>query len=123
MAYSHTLDLVQGDTLPQLTITLRDSNTAAPGKTLDAEDSSTWAVVNLTGGSVKLKLRVLGEATVKETINGILTDAANGQVTFAFTATTLDEVATLEGEIEYTTSDASIQTVYDLIRLRVRAQF
>lgn len=123
MAYSHTLDLVQGDNLPQLTVTLRDSNKAAPGKTLDPEDSSTWAVINVTGGSAKLKLRVQGSPDVKESLNGAITDGPNGQMTFLFSDTTLDAVGTLEGEIEYTDADGGIQTVYDLIRLRVRAQF
>ena len=35
MAYSANLKLVVGDTLPELTITLKDSNTAASGQTLD----------------------------------------------------------------------------------------
>lgn len=123
MAYFDTLDLVQGDTLPQLTITLRDANTAAAGKTLDPSDSSTWAVIDITNGHVKLKLRFVGATEVKETLDGIVTDGPNGQVTFVFTATTLDTVGTLEGEVEYTQDDAGIQTVNDLIRLRVRAQF
>ena len=123
MGYSHTLDLVQGDMNPQLTVTLRDSNKAAPGKQLDAEDSSTWAVIDITGGSVNLKLRTQGETVIKETLDGIITDAANGQVTFLLSETTLDATGTLEGEIEYTDADARPQTVYDLIRLRVRAQF
>ena len=38
MAYSSTLNLVTGDTLPELTFTLKDSNTAAAGKTLDVEN-------------------------------------------------------------------------------------
>ena len=123
MAYSYTLDLVQGDTLPQLTMTLRDANMAAAGKVLDPEDSSTWAPINITGGTVRLKLRVAGAQEVKETLVGFATDAATGQVTFVFTDTTLSDVATLEGEIEYTDANDDIQTVYDLIRLRVRAQF
>ena len=35
MAYSETLNLVVGDTLPELNFTLKDSNTAASGTTLD----------------------------------------------------------------------------------------
>jgi hypothetical protein len=123
MAYSHTLDLVQGDTNPQLTLTLRDANKAAPGKALDAENSDTWAVIVLTGGTVKLKLRLQGEEAVKDTLNGVLTDPENGRATFLFNPTTLDTVGTLEGEVEFTDPEGRVQTVYDLIRLRVRAQF
>ena len=64
MAYSDTLKLVVGDTLPQLNFTLKDSNAAASGSTLDADDSSTWEAVNLTGGSVKLRIREVGKTTV-----------------------------------------------------------
>ena len=55
MAYSSTIKLVVGDTLPVLNFTLKDSNTAASGSTLDAEDSTTWAAINLTGGTVSVK--------------------------------------------------------------------
>lgn len=123
MAYSQTLDVVQGDTLPQLTVTLRDANTAAPGKVLDPENPATWAVINLTGGTVALKLRVPGEAELKDTLAAFLTDAENGKATFLFNETTLDAAGTLEGEIEYTDADGGVQTVYDLIKLRIREQF
>ena len=49
MAYSSTIKLVVGDTLPVLNFTLKDSNTAASGATLDSEDSDTWAPIDLTG--------------------------------------------------------------------------
>ena len=123
MAFSHTLDLVQGDTNPQLTVTLRDSNKAAAGKILDAENPDTWARIDASGGSVSLKLKIQGADEIKETLLGVLTDAPNGVVTFLFGNETLDTVGTLEGEIEYTDINNRKQTIYDLIRLRVRAQF
>ena len=55
MAYSQTLNLVTGDTPPELTFTLKDSQSAASGKTLDENDASTWAPIDITGGSVKLR--------------------------------------------------------------------
>ena len=55
MAYFETINLVQGDTNPQLNFTLRDSKTAASGKTLDEDDSSTWAAIDITGYSIELK--------------------------------------------------------------------
>jgi hypothetical protein len=123
MAYSHTLDLVQGDLNPQLTLTLRDSNKAALGRTLDPENKDTWATLNLTDGGVKLKLRMQGASELKEELIGALTDAPNGKVTFLFTNDTLDTVGTMEGEIEYTDAADRPQTVFDLIRIRVRQQF
>ena len=64
MAYSDTIKLVVGDTLPELSFTLKDSNTAASGKTLDEEDSTTWAPIDLSGATVKLRIREVGKTTV-----------------------------------------------------------
>ena len=123
MAYSETIELVQGDRLPQLTFTLKDSNTAAAGKVLDPDDPSTWAPFNLVGGSVALRIRIAGSSTVKETLSGALTDAANGVVTFIFGATTLDQGGVYEAEIEFTNSGGLNQTIYDLVRFKVREEF
>lgn len=123
MAYSETIYLVQGDTLPQLKITVRDRNQAAAGKELDLEDQSTWALVNLTGATVRLRVREIGGSTVKSTLIGTNINPAGGEVVFLFDAATLDTAGTFEGEIEYTESGGGIQTVYDLIKLQVREQF
>lgn len=123
MAYSETINLVQGDTLPQIKITIRDENTAAAGQTLDPENQATWAKVNLTGSTVRLKIREIGATTLKDTLTGTLTDAVNGEVVFLFDSDTLDTAGEYEAEIEYTTAGGGVQTVYDLIKLRVREQF
>ena len=123
MAYSHTLNLVAGDTLPELTFSLKDSSTAASGKRLDENDSSTWAPINITGGSVKLRIRELGSTTVKSTLNCTITDEVNGKVITNFPTGTLDKAGTFEGELEMTFQSGGIQTVYDLIKLKVRGDF
>lgn len=123
MAYSETLYLVQGDTLPQLKITVRDRNEAATGKVLDLEDSSTWALVNLTGATVRLRIREVGGTSIKSTIVGNNTNPAIGEVVFLFDQTTLNTAGVFEGEIEYTSSTGGVQTVYELIKLQVREQF
>jgi hypothetical protein len=123
MAYSETLYLVQGDTLPQLKVTVRDRNLAAAGKVLDPEDPTTWALVNLTGGTVRLRVREIGGSTVKSTLVGTNTNAVGGEVVFVFDATTLDTSGVFEGEIEYTEAGGGKQTVYDLIKLQIREQF
>tara|TARA_B100000131_G_scaffold150996_1_gene146509 strand:- start:1365 stop:1739 length:375 start_codon:yes stop_codon:yes gene_type:complete len=123
MAYSDTIKLVVGDTLPQLVFTLKDSNEAASGKTLDSEDSTTWAAINLSGGSVKLRIREIGSTTVLKTITMTLSDASNGQCTCTFPSGTWTAAGTFEGEVEYTTSGGGIQTVQDLIKFRVRDDF
>ena len=123
MAYSNTIELVQGDQLPELEITLKDSNTAASGQTLDSEDSSTFAPMNLTNGSVRLRVRKVGSTTVIDTLLGTITNAQSGSVTFVFGSDTLDNDGLFEGEIEYTDSQGRTQTVVDLIKFKVRRQF
>lgn len=123
MAYSQTLNLVAGDTLPELTFTLKDSSSAASGKTLDENDSSTWGPINISGGSVKLRIRELGSTTVKSTLSCTITDGTNGKVATNFPSGTLDKAGTFEGELEMTFANGGIQTVYDLIKLKVRGDF
>ncbi len=123
MPYSDTLSLVTGDTLPELTFNLKNSNSAAAGKTLDPEDSSTWAAIDLTGASVRLRLREVGTTTVKATLTCLITSASAGQVATNFPTGTLDTAGVYEGEIEITFSSGGIQTVYDLIKLKVRSDF
>ena len=122
MAYSSTIKLVVGDTLPELNFTLKDSNTAAAGKTLDPDDNTTWAAVNLTGSTVRFRIREVGSTSVF-TITATVTSAANGQVTVAFPNGTWTTSGTFEGEIEHTTSGGGIQTVQDLIKFQVRDDF
>mgnify|MGYP002630633130 FL=1 len=123
MAYSNTLKLVVGDTLPELTFTLKDSNTAAAGYTLDADDSTTWAAIDLSNGTVKLRIRKIGSTTVASTISATLSDPTNGVCILAFPAGTWTEAGTFEGEIEFTKSDGNIQTVQDFIKFKVREDF
>jgi len=123
MAYSETITLVTGDTLPELTFSLKDSQTAAAGKTLDPNNSATWAAINVVGGSVKLRIRELGSTTVKATLSCLVTDGPNGKVATNFPTGTLDKAGTFEGELEITFASGGIQTVYDLIKLKVRGDF
>lgn len=123
MAYSDTLKLVTGDTLPELTFTLKDSNTAASGQTLDPNDDETWGPINVTGATVKLRLREIGSATVKSTLTCTVTDGSNGKVATNFPAGTLDTAGTFEGELEITFQSGGVQTVNDLIKFKVRSDF
>ena len=123
MAYSSTVKLVVGDTLPELNFTLKDSNTAASGKTLDEEDNTTWAAVNLTGGSVKLRIREVGTTTVLSTITATLSSPSTGECSLIFPSGTWTSAGTYEGEIEFTKSDGNIQTVQEFIKYKVRDDF
>jgi hypothetical protein len=123
MAYSDTIKLVTGDTLPELTFTLKDSNTAASGLTLDQNNSDTWAPINVTGATVKLRLRELGSTTVKTTLTCTVTNGSEGKVATDFPSGTLDTAGTFEGELELTFSGGGKQTVQDLIKFKVRSDF
>lgn len=123
MAYSETIKLVTGDTEPMLTITLRDANTAAPGQTLDENDSNTWAPIDLTGATVRLRMRAIGSSTVKSVLTMAVSNALNGVVTTNFPTGTLDTAGTFEGEIEITYATGGIQTLQDLIKFKIRKDF
>ena len=123
MAYSSTLNLVTGDTLPELTFTLKDSNTAATGLNLDEDNDATWAPIDLTGTTVRLRIREVGSSTVKSTLTCTVTDATGGKVVTDFPDGTRDTAGTFEAELEITFSGGGKQTVNDLIKLKVRSDF
>lgn len=106
------IKLVQGDTRPTLICTLTDENTGDP--------------INITGATVLLKFRRVGATALTATITGSVTNGAGGVVAFFWTddPTALDgPPGEYEGEIEITFSDGSIQTVYDLLKFKLRSEF
>lgn len=123
MAYSDTINLVKDDTAPVLTVTLKDSNEAATGLTLDPDNAATWKPIDLTGATVQMFFRQLGTTTVKDTITGAITNASGGEVTIGWNASSLDTAGTYEGEIQVTLGSGKIQTVFDKIKFKVRADF
>lgn len=123
MAYLTTIDLVQGDQLPEIEMTLKDSNTAASGAILDSDDPTTFAPLDLTGGSVRMRVRTVGQTALIDTLVGTVTAPTEGKVTFIFDSDTLASSGVLEGEIEFTDAASRTQTVMDLIKFKVRSQF
>ena len=124
MAYYDTIQLVKGDTLPELNLTLRDSNTAAEGKTLNADDVSTWAPIDLTGSTVRLKFKPLGSTDVKSTV--VMSKHApstDGRVFMQWPVGVLDTAGTFTGEVEVTTSTGGVQTVFDQLKFKVRGDY
>jgi hypothetical protein len=107
---SDIIKLVQGDTLPTITVTLTDEFTGT--------------AVNLTGATVIVKFRAANTATVLASLACTLVGAAAGIFSFAFPAPTLDvEPGLYEGEIQVTFAGGEIQSVYDVLKFRVRADF
>lgn len=123
MAYSETINLVTGDTLPELTFALKDSNSAAEGRTLDENNSDTWGAVQLQGATVILRMREVGSTTVKAALTCQIVDPVQGLVTTDFPEGTLDKAGIFEGELELTFPGGGKQTVNDLIKFKVRSDF
>ena len=125
MAYYDTINLVAGDDKPELNFTLRDSNTAATGKTLDEDDPTTWAPIDLTDQTIRVKFRSLGGDTVLDTMTcGKHAPYADGKCFMQWNLTTLDvDAGTYEGEIELEDSSGKKQTIFDKLKFKVRADF
>ena len=68
MAYLQTVKMVTGDTLPEVTVNLKDSSTAASGQVLDENNSDTWAPIPLSGATVRLRIRQVGATEILKTI-------------------------------------------------------
>jgi hypothetical protein len=106
------IKLVQGDTRPALVCTITDDVTGAP--------------VALTGATVLLKFRMAGSTDLQATLIGAVTDGANGQVAFypaSAPAMLQGDPGEYEGEIQITFGDGQVQTVYDLLKFKVREDF
>jgi|TARA_Y100000296_G_C5095868_1_gene217326 hypothetical protein len=125
MAYYDTINLVSGDDKPELNFTLRDSNTAATGKVLNEDDATTWAPIDLTSQTVRVKFRSLGGDTILDTMTcGKSAPYTDGKCFMQWNDTTLDvEAGTYEGEIELESSSGDIQTIFDKLKFKVRADF
>ena len=126
MAYYKPINLVKGDDLPFLEITLRDSNSAAVGQTLSITDPTTWKPIDLTNVSTVLfKFRKIDTSTLLATIScTLLTPYIDGKVTMNWGLTTLDGgFGDYEGEIEITYDDAKVLTIPDRFKFVVRDQF
>jgi len=127
MAYFETINLVQGDTKPELNFTLRDSATAIvtdPVTILDEEDSSTWKIINITGYTIRLKFKELNSSTVLFTESLAIISGSGGTCSMIWPADSLDIPAGIyEGELELTDGSSKVQTVYDKLKFKVREQF
>ena len=127
MAYFETINLVQGDTKPQLNFTLRDSTTAIvtnPVTILDKDDSSTWIIIDISGVAIELKFRAINSTTVLSTISCSVSSGTGGACFMIWPAGVLDVAAGIyEGELQLTMSDGTVQTVYDKLKFKIREQF
>lgn len=106
-----TIRLVQGDSRPDITLSLTDESTGDP---LDLSDATT---------TVNVKFRAAGSTTLLSTIACTKTDPANGEVQFNFAGGVLNVAGGLyEGEIEID-YNGETHTVYEVLKFRVRDDF
>jgi hypothetical protein len=106
------IKLVKDDTRPALVCTITDDTTGAP--------------IDITAATVRLYFRAVGSSSLQATVVGSVVDGVNGVIVFyPATAPQMLQGAAgdYEGEIEITFSDATIQTVYDVLKFKVRADF
>jgi hypothetical protein len=105
------IKLVQNDTRPAIVCTLTDEVTGAP--------------ITVTGATPRLKVRLVGSSTLQATVEGVVTDGANGVVVFypASTPEMLEVAGDFEGEIEVEFSDGQIQTLYNILKFKIREDF
>jgi len=125
MAYYDTINLVAGDDKPEINLTLKDSNTALAGLTLDPDDSSTWDIIDISDAAVTVKFKALGSSTILDTMTCTrVAPYTNGKCFMTWNLTTLDVAAgTYEGEISLTYTDARVQTLFDKLKFKVRKDF
>lgn len=107
-----TIRLVQGDSKPDITLTLTDEST---GIGLDLSAATT---------TVSINFRQAGSTTLLSTIACTKVTPASGIVSFNFSGGELGTIAAgmYEGEIviDY---DGQTHTVYDVLKFRVREDF
>lgn len=109
---SEYIKLVQGDTRPALTVTLTDASTGDP--------------IDITGCTPALKFKAAGADVLTGTIPGLVVSGPQGICIFHWGTVPgiLDaEPGVYQGEIELTFPDASVQTAFDVLKFKLRAQF
>jgi hypothetical protein len=109
---SEKIKLVKNDTRPALVCTLTDDTSGEP--------------ININGATVRLKFREIGTTSLQATVTGSVTDGDAGQVAF-YPASAPEMLqgpdGDYEGEIEITFADGQVQTVYDILKFKVREDF
>jgi hypothetical protein len=101
-------------------------NDTRPALVCNITDDTTGAAIDITSAVVLLKFRATGATELTATVAGAVTDGPAGQVAFypASAPEMLQGAAgDYEGEIEITFADSQIQTVYDLLKFKVREDF
>ena len=105
-------ELVKDDTATQIKATL----------TRDADGTA----IDCSGGTVRLYFRAKGSTTILSTLTAadVGTNLQNGIAIFSFGAGDLTvDAGYYEGEIEIIFTDGTVETVYEILDFKVRADF
>jgi hypothetical protein len=122
------IKLVQGDTKPVIVIALNDETSGDP---IDISTATTRLKFRATGSSsilttvtgVKLAGKLKSDGTIDST-SPYSTPGVGGRVQFLWADGDLNQPAgDYEGEIEITYADGTIQTVYDMLKFKIREDF
>ena len=115
--------LVQGDSLPGVKFTIRDSNTAASGQELDPKDPLTWAIVPLVGASVSATASYSGSTAILGQIPCVIASSPKGEVILNFKDTAVvAEEGDYDVEVTVEYAGGGSQTIYNFIEVSVRAR-
>ena len=115
--------LVQGDSLPGVKFTIRDSNTAVSGQELDPKDPSTWAIVSLVGANVFATASYSGSTKIIGQIPCVVASSPKGEVILNFKDTAVvAEEGDYEVEVTVKYAGGGSQTIYNFIEVSVRAR-
>lgn len=105
-----TYKYVQGDTRPQLQISLSNETTSTP--------------IDLTGATVKLHFRAAGEDSVLFSRDFTVTDATNGVAVLQWQTGDLEvDAGAYQGEVEIVTSTGQRETLFDILKFKIREDF
>jgi hypothetical protein len=103
------ITLVQGDTKPDLTATLKDSSSGDP---IDLS----------TASSVRFQMREASDRRYTVNAAAALSDASNGKVTYSWGADDLSRPGIYQAQFEIHWNDATIQTTDPTCTVTVRRQ-
>lgn len=96
------------------------ANDSLPSLLLQLTDAATGVAIDLSGKTVKVKFRAQGSATTLFEATCTTVDAAAGQVRMDWPTDGLDvDEGRYEGEVAIWEGD-DVQTVYELLKFRVR---
>lgn len=108
-----TIYLVQGDTGPQIFITVTREDTGV--------------AVDVSSGTARLKVRKKGTDTVLFTLvaSNVGDNLENGKLYFSLDGGQLATIAAgnYEGELELTLADSTVETVYERVDIVIREDF